>query len=255
MTPPLPGPPDQLLPEHYRVWRRDDGSWWQLGRGGVFKATDLRTDGTVALRFLEAGPRTPDAMGALAEYAALLARPGSPLVAPLRDFFVSGAFNVAATEFIVGESLANRVRRDGPLGAGSVWAIARSLLDGLASLHALGLAHGSLGPSKILFPAHGESDQPLILVEAGLHPSASIAPDPAAGSAATRADLHQLGATLWFALTGEALEPSVDLPLPWQSLDAAGITPALGALPVLLARTLTGDPRNARRPRRSCCKR
>ncbi len=247
MTSPSPGPPDHVLPEHYRVWQREDGSWWQLGRGAVYKATDLRTDATVALRFFDAGPRTPDAMGALAEYAATLARPSSPLIAPLRDFFVSGAFNVAATEFIAGESLAERVQRDGPLGAGSVWTMARWLLDALGALHERGLAHGNLEASKILFPTDDDgSERPLILVEAGLYPSASVAADAVAGSAFTREDLRQLGATLWFALTGDLPEMSPDVPLPWQSLDAAGITPALGALPVLLARTLTGD--SAQRP-------
>ncbi len=246
MTPPLPGPPDHVLPDHYRVWRRDDGSWWQLGQGTVYKATDLRTNATVALRFFDAGPRTLDSMGNLAEYAAALARPGSPLVAALRDFFVSGPFNVAATEWITGESLGERVRRAGPLGAEPVWTIARQLLDALASLHTLGLAHGSLEPSKVLFPAEGESDRPLVLVDAGLCLSASVAANPANGSASTREDLRRLGATLWFALTGEALELSADLSLPWQNLDAAGITPTSGALPVLLARTLTGPP--AQRP-------
>ncbi len=246
MTSSPPGPPDQVLPDHYRVVRREDGSWWQLGRGTVYKATDLRTDTTVALRFFDAGPRTPDTMGTLAEYAALLARPGSPLIAPLRDFFVSGAFNVAVTEWIAGESLAERVRRDGPLRAEPVWSIARWLLDALGSLHALGIAHASLEPSKILFPAEDEPARPLVLVDAGLHPAASVAADPAAGSASTREDLRRLGTTLWFALTGEDLDASPDLPLPWQRLDDAGITPALGQLPVLLARTLTGEP--AQRP-------
>ncbi len=246
MTPPPPGPPDHVLPDHYRVAQREDGSWWQLGGGAVYKATDLRSGATVALRFFDAGPRTADATGALAEYAAALARFRSPLVAPLRDFFVSGAFNVAATEFIAGESLAERVRRDGPMGAGPGWTMAHQLLRALASLHAQGLAHGSLAPSKILFPGDGGTDRPLVLVEAGLHPSASVAADPTAGCASTREDLFRLGESLWFALTGDTLPTSPDLLLPWQKLDAAGITPASGALPVLLARTLTGAP--AQRP-------
>ena len=36
-------------------------------------------------------------------------------------------------------------------------------------------------------------------------PSASLAADPAAGSDATREDLRRLGATVWFALTGDDL--------------------------------------------------
>ena len=240
--PPAFVPPLPELPEHYRVWRREDGSWWQLGRGTVYKATDERTGETVALRFIDAGTRTQDAMGALAEYAARLARPGSALVAPLRDFFISGPFNVAATGFVTGESLAERVRRAGPLLAGPAWNVAEQLLEALGSLHTLGIAHGSLEPSKILFPGGAGDETPLVLVEAGLHPSAGAAADFAAGTDATREDLRWLGISLWFALTGDALTTPTGEPLPWQRLDSAGITPALGALPVLLARTLTGEP-------------
>ena len=130
-----------------------------------------------------------------------------------------------------GESLAERVQRDGPLRAGPVWELAQRLLDMLAPLHAQGLAYGSFGPADIRFPDDGSPTLP-----------PSVAIDPAAGTDATREDLRQLGATLWFALTGEPFDTPSDQPFPWQKLDAAGITPALGALPVLLARTLTGDP-------------
>ena len=64
-----------------------------------------------------------------------------------------------------GESLAERVRRAGPLGAGPAWALACQLLDALGSFHARGLAHGGLEPSKIRFPGAG-FDQPLTLADA-----------------------------------------------------------------------------------------
>lgn len=136
-----------------------------------------------------------------------------------------------------GESLAERVRRDGPLSAGPAWTVACQLLDALASLHARGVAHGSLDPSKIHFPG-AELDQPITLADGDGLPVA----DPVGGSDATRDDVRQLGTALWFALTGEPPES----PLPWLRLERAGITPELGGLPVLLARTLTGEP--AQRP-------
>ena len=134
-----------------------------------------------------------------------------------------------------GESLAGRVRRDGPLDAAAAWGIARQLLDALAPLHAAGLAHGNLDPSSVRF-LPGPADAPeLILPDR----TAALTTGP---DDALREDVRRLGATLWFALTGD--EPEV--PLPWQRLDQARITPDLGALPVLLARTLAGEP--ARRP-------
>ena len=136
---------------------------------------------------------------------------------------------------VAGESLAGRVRRDGPLDAAVTWCLTRQLLDALVPLHARGLAHGGLDPANVRLPSSAGEGQPPVLVDPAA-PSSDAAPaDP-------RDDLFRLGATLWFALTGD--EP--EFPLLWPRLDRAGITPDLGALPVLLARTLTGDP--AQRP-------
>ena len=135
-----------------------------------------------------------------------------------------------------GESLAERVRRAGPLGAAAALALARQLLVALEPSHRQGRAHGGVDPANLRFAADAPDGESLTLPDA-----APPAPDP--DPDATREDLHRLGAAVWFALTGSPPES----PLPWERLDGAGITPALGALPVLFARTLTGDP--AQRPR------
>ncbi len=134
-----------------------------------------------------------------------------------------------------GETLARRVDREGPLHADAAWLLACRLLDAIETLHASGSAHGNLAPENILLPDGADGGRPLTLLNA----CASLSAD---APGAVLDDLAQTGAVLWFALTGGPPET----PLSWQRLDSAGITADLGALPVLIARVLTGDP--AQRP-------
>ena len=88
-----------------------------------------------------------------------------------------------------GESLAERVRRDGPMQAPAVWTLACRLLDALDPVHASGAAHGGLDPENIVFPSGADGEPPLVFVNG----SPAQATD---ASEATHEDLRQLGAAL-----------------------------------------------------------
>jgi len=123
---------------------------------------------------------------------------------------------VLVEPYLAGGSLADRVRADGPVPAGEVHRIARSLFPVLAHLHRAGVVHRDVTPGNVLFDDAGRphlADFGIARTRdltAGLTPvghvvgtPSFIAPEQARGDAAVPAtDIYALGATLRFALTG-----------------------------------------------------
>ena len=60
-----------------------------------------------------------------------------------------------ATAYIGGPSLADAVRRDGPLPPAALRALAAGLAEGLSAIHAAGVVHRDLKPSNVLLAADG----------------------------------------------------------------------------------------------------
>jgi serine/threonine-protein kinase len=126
-------------------------------------------------------------------------------------------------EYLPGMSLAELVRRDGPLPPGRVIYLFRQVCAGLAEAHALGLVHRDLKPGNIFIAVRGgEADVAKVLdfglvkltrdpgaVELSSDMTVSgtpmyMAPEQALGdrSLDARADIYALGAMMYFALTG-----------------------------------------------------
>jgi serine/threonine protein kinase len=114
------------------------------------------------------------------------------------------------------ESLAGRVRREGPLPSESVAALGAALSRALAAAHRLGVLHGGLSPTNVLFRVTGEA----VLADFGVAQRQRFRRDPLhgiewvppetlrTGVVDARTDLYGLGAVLHFALTGESPHPS-----------------------------------------------
>jgi serine/threonine-protein kinase len=126
-------------------------------------------------------------------------------------------------EYLEGMSLADLVRRAGPLPAGRVIYLFRQVCAGLAEAHELGLVHRDLKPANVFVAVRGgESDVAKVLdfglvkltkaseaaaLTAEMTVSGTplfMAPEQAVGDRGldARADIYALGAMMYFALTG-----------------------------------------------------
>ncbi len=160
-------------------------------------------------------------------------------------------------ELLVGETLAERLRRAGPLTGPAVLAVATQLAAGLAAAHAVGVIHRDFKSANVVLV--GEPDQPrAIVTDFGLaraRPEAShaaepveldgasgtpgyMAPEQARGEPATAAsDVYALGFVLAELAAGR---PSFD------AAGGAATPPAfpadLARLEAVVRRCLASDP-------------
>ena len=123
------------------------------------------------------------------------------------------------TELLRGETLSDRVRRQGPLDPREVAAIGADLSAALAEVHRVGLVHGDVKPANVMLepPAESPGRPRVVLMDFGAAHAwrASrafsistgtplvMAPEVLAGGEATpAADLYSLGVVLFHLLTG-----------------------------------------------------
>jgi TolB-like protein/Flp pilus assembly protein TadD len=216
----------------FEIARREDGSLWQLGRGAMgvtYLARDNVLHRKVALKVIDV-PAAARGSQAVRERFLREARAAAalrhPNVAAVFQFGASpdGSRCYYAMELVEGETLEDRVRRDGPLRAKLVLEIAIQISRALMAAAAHSLIHRDLKPANIMLTkgdaetaelevkvidfglakaiadAGGEMDQ----THEGFVGTPSFAsPEQFEGGPVdVRSDVYSLGATLWFALTG-----------------------------------------------------
>src|SRR6058998_844285 len=216
----------------FEVARREDGSFWELGRG-AFGVTYLAVDNVlrrrVALKVIDV-PAAARGSHTMRERFLREARAAAALrhsnVAAIYQFGASpnGSRCFYAMELVEGETLETRVRRDGPLNPKLALEIAIQIARALMAAAAQGLIHRDLKPGNVML-TWGHSDTAELevkVIDFGLAkaiadaggeldlthgefvgtPNFASPEQFGSGPIDGRSDIYSLGATLWFALTG-----------------------------------------------------
>ncbi|GAA4236307.1 hypothetical protein FHR32_000681 [Streptosporangium album] len=135
----------------------------RLGRGGmgdVYLATNRRGEG-VALKMLhDAVDADSEARIRLEREVRALRRVESPYVARVVDADLACERPYLVMEHIEGDTLLERVRRDGPLQGAALVTLAQGLATALSIIHAAGVVHRDLKPANVLVNAE---DEPILI--------------------------------------------------------------------------------------------
>ncbi|MEV6867140.1 protein kinase [Streptosporangium subroseum] len=190
----------------------------RLGRGGmgeVYLASSRRGE-NVALKMLhEVVDADSEARIRLEREVRALRRVESPYVARVVDADLEGDRPYLVMEHIEGDTLLERVRRDGPLEGAGLLTLAQGLATALSIIHAAGVVHRDLKPANVLV---NSEDEP-VLIDFGIahvldatrltltgtflgtpsYAAPEVFADELVGEPA---DVHAWAATVAFAATG-----------------------------------------------------
>jgi serine/threonine protein kinase len=137
--------------EHFQVLRREDGSLWELGRGAMgvtYKAFDTNLRCDVALKVISPQYLSSEtARQRFLREARAAAQLRHPNVATVFHLGSVGDSYFYAMEFVQGETLERRIRRDGPLSLGLALRIARQVTRALVAAARQRLVHHHIKPS------------------------------------------------------------------------------------------------------------
>jgi serine/threonine-protein kinase len=194
----------------------------ELGRGGmatVYRAQDLRRDHCVALKILHAEVAAAVGRERFLREIEIVKRLNHPHILPLLDSGEAGAFLYYAMPCVEGESLQDRIAREGQLPLADVIAIARDVALGLAHAHEHGIVHRDVKPGNILLSGRsaviadfgiarvlGQAADEGRLTTTGLTVGTPLymAPEQSAGAKRLdgRADLYSLACVVYEMLAG-----------------------------------------------------
>jgi dienelactone hydrolase len=204
------------LAGRYRVDR-------EVGRGGmatVFRAEDLRHQRPVALKVLR--PDIAAGLGAerFLREVTITAQLNHPHILPLLDSGEADGLLYYVMPFVAGESLRDRITREGQLPLDDALEIARQVGAALSYAHSHGVVHRDIKPENILLSA-GEAvvadfGIARAVTEAGeghltetgisIGTPAYMSPEQASGEQRIdgRTDIYALGCVLYEMLSGDA---------------------------------------------------
>jgi len=211
-------PPGCLVGERYRVIN-------MIGRGGmgeVYRASDLKLNQAVALKFLPP---------AVAHNARLLERfhgevriarqVSHPNICRVYDIGEAAGSAFISMEYVDGEDLGSLLRRIGRLPGDKAIEIARKLCAGIAAAHSRGVLHRDLKPANIMIDGRGQ----VLIMDFGLAALADqvhgaevhngtpayMAPEQLSGKeVSVRSDIYALGSVLYEIFTGQRAFKTAD---------------------------------------------
>lgn len=235
------------------------------GMGSVYRAREITTGTIVAIKILP--PH-------LAKNAVLLKRfeqeyniastLDHPNIVRALAFGYHGTSPYLVMEYVAGESLGEKLVRDGPLPESEAIRIIAMVAQGLHKAHKQGLVHRDVKPDNILLNSDGqakladlglvkelETDLNLTRTGRGLGTPHFMAPEQFrnAKNADVRCDIYSLGATLYQMVTGELPFKSLGPLEAWMKKIDNQITPPRELVPTLservdwaIRRAMSADP-------------
>jgi len=126
----------------------------ELARGGtgvVYRAVDARSGARVVVKLLKVESDT--SRRRLAREAAAMRRLQHPSVVTLYDAGSHHGHAFLVLPYVEGQTLQDRLEREGPLPPGEAVRIAIQVGEGLRASHALGLLHRDVKPANVLVDA------------------------------------------------------------------------------------------------------
>jgi serine/threonine-protein kinase len=204
----------RALAERYEIDR-------EVGRGGmatVYRARDVKHDRVVAVKVLH--PDLGEALGGerFLREVRITARLTHPHILPLLDSGEAAGLLYYVMPFVDGESLRDRLRREGPLPVDEAMRLVREVADALGHAHAAGIVHRDIKPENILLQgghalvadfgiARAVHDTAPGLTATGLAVGTPLymSPEQAHGGTGLdgRSDIYSLATVAWELLTGE----------------------------------------------------
>jgi serine/threonine-protein kinase len=193
----------------------------ELGAGGmatVYLAQDLRHDRRVAVKVLR--PELAAALGPdrFPREIKILARLQHPHILPLLDSGEAEGFLFYTMPLVDGESLRERIDRDGALPVPEAVRIMREVADALAAAHAAGVLHRDIKPGNVMLSGRhalvmdfgvakavrDAGGEKMTTVGIAVGTPTYMSPEQATGSEHldARSDIYALGILAYEMLTG-----------------------------------------------------
>jgi serine/threonine-protein kinase len=239
----------------------------ELGRGGmgiVYLARDVQLDRDVAIKVLPSHlASTAESRERFLREARTAAGLSHPHIVPIHRVGESAGFVYFVMSYVEGETLGERLRRDGPLPPADATRVLREVVWALAYAHGRGIVHRDVKPDNILLEAgtgralvtdfgiaHGgtsttNTDPGKIMGTANFMSPEQAAGEPIDG----RSDMYALGVVGYLAVSGRLPFEASNLPalLVRQATEEApsvlGAAPGLpSALAAAIDRSLARDP-------------
>jgi formylglycine-generating enzyme required for sulfatase activity len=192
----------------------------QGGMGAVFLGKDVKLGREVAIKVLPPTTRAYLGTERFQREVQLVARLSHPHIVPLFEADEVDGFLYYVMEYVEGESLAQRLTRQGPLPFDEALRIVAQVGDALQYAHEHGIVHRDIKPANILLSGGharvtdfgiakslAESEEGKTLTGTGVTvgTAAYMSPEQASGERRidARSDVYALAAVLYESLAGE----------------------------------------------------